>query len=44
MSYDLGVLNLAGNKKKSNTKMYAAVGVIVLAVVVVIATKAMGVW
>jgi len=38
MSYDLGVLNLSGNKKKSNTKMYAAVGVLVavLAVILVV--------
>ena len=36
MSYDLGVLNLAGGRKKSKTKLYVAVGVVVLVVVVVL--------
>jgi hypothetical protein len=44
MSYDLGVLNLAGTKKKSNAKLYAIVGVVVILVVVVLATKLMGLW
>ena len=37
MSYDLGVLNLAGGKKKSRTWMYAVVAVVVVVVVVVAA-------
>jgi hypothetical protein len=35
MSYDLGVLNLAGGRKKSKTKLY--LGVAVVAIVVIVA-------
>jgi len=34
MSYDLGVLNLAGGKKKSRTWIYVVVAVVVIVVVV----------
>lgn len=44
MSYDLGVLNLKGNKKKTNTKMYAMIGVVVIVVVLVVALKVMAVF
>ena len=37
MSYDLGVLNLTGGRKKSRMKLYLAAGVVVLVVVVVAA-------
>ena len=37
MSYDLGVLNLSGGRKKSRMKLYVAVGVVVIVVVVVAA-------
>ncbi len=36
MSYDLGVLNLAGGRKKSKMKMYIAVAVVVIVIVVVV--------
>lgn len=32
MSYDLGVLNLQGEKKKKRTRMWVSVGVLVVAV------------
>jgi len=38
MSYDLGVLNLSGGKKKSRTWMYVVVAVVVVVVVVVAAS------
>ena len=41
MSYDLGVLNLAGGRKKSRTKLYVAVGVVVIVVVIVAAAFAL---
>ena len=34
MSYDLGVLNLAGGRKKSKMKLYVSVAVIAVVVVV----------
>lgn len=36
MSYDLGVLNLTGGRKKSRTKLYVAAGVIVIVVIVAV--------
>lgn len=42
MSYDLGVLNLAGGRKKSKMKLYLAVGVVVIVVVIVAALFALG--
>lgn len=36
MSYDLGNLGLAGDKKKKNTILYAAIGAVAVVVVLVL--------
>lgn len=36
MSYDLGVLNLAGGRKKKRTKLYIAVAVVAIVAVVAV--------
>ena len=41
MSYDLGILNLSGGRKKKKTKLYTAVAVVVI---VVVAITALVVW
>lgn len=37
MSYDLGVLNLKGGKRKKRKRLWVAVGVVVVVVVAVVA-------